>query len=212
VLWVLGKFRVLPDDAKTWSNGRGGLDYQAQSSGGETTVGVVEPIPSDNPGTAFNLSMTVDPSQVTWAWSVLNTWHWIGNGASTATLSGQTNQYGTPVFPVTVTGPNGSINTWAELDTGNEVTTLVTPSVARAIGLLQTGSSQACGVNNCSSEPTYQGLSIAPKGTVNWMQQNVNAEGWDGAGSVSIDIGTGFLKYASVSLEGIHWVITWPVQ
>lgn len=208
-LWFLGKFRVLPDDAKTWSNGDGGIDYQATSEdGGDVTVGVVQPIPSGDPGTAFNLSIEVVPSRVNYAWTLLNTWRF-GAAANRATLTGSTNQYGDPAFKVTLVGPAGAVTTTAVLDTGNEGPVLINPRLANAIGLQKTGTHTSCGVNGCAPEPTYSGLSVAPAGSSNWMVARGSAIGWKLSG---IDLGTDFLKYATETDSDGHWAITWTVQ
>ena len=206
-LWFLGKYRVLPDDAKTWSNGQGGIDYQARA-GDYVTVGIVQPIPSRDPGTAFNLSIQVLRSRTSYAWQLLNTWRF-GAAANRATLTGSTNQYGDPAFKVTVVGPKGSITTFAVLDTGNEGPVLINPRLARAVGLPQTGTQTSCGVNGCAREPTYSRLSVAPAGSSNWMVANGSAIGWHSAG---IDLGTNFLRYATETDSNGHWTITWAVQ
>ena len=209
-LWFLGKFRVLPDDAKTWPNGQGGIEYQASVQGGSTTIGVVQPMPNHAVGYAFRLAMTVPSSRVTWAWTVLNTWR-LGGVSNTAVLTGDTNAHGDPVFRVTLVGPKGRVTTTASLDTGDEGGVLINPALARAIGLVQVGRTLEEGVGgpgHASEQPIYQGLSVAPAGTRNWMLYHGSARGW---GLPGIDLGTDFLRHASETDSDGHWTITWAV-
>lgn len=209
-LWFLGKYRVLPYGAETWSNSQGGIDYQALVDNGDlTSLGVVQPIPSHQFGYAFRLQMTVLSSRVAWAWTVLDRWSLSGE-ANTALLTGDTNTDGDPTFRVTLVGPSGQITTTASLDTGNEGGILINPSLAQAIGLVQTGTVAQLGVSGQPhDQPLYKDLSVAPAGTSNWMLYQGTAEGW---GLSGIDIGTGFLRYATETDSNGHWTITWVVQ
>ncbi len=211
-LWFLGKYRVLPDDATTWSNGQGGVDYQASMDGNSwITIGVVQPLPNTVVGYAFRLQMTVPSTSVVKAWSILNQWSVTGT-AATATLSGQNPAGSPPTFSVTLVGPKGRVTTTAELDTGNQGAVLINPTLAKAIGLVKTGTATEIGVNgygDAQTQPVYQGLSIAPRGTSDWMLYEGVAEGW---GLPGIDLGTDFLTYASETDHDGHWTITWQVQ
>ena len=210
-LWFLGKYRVLPDDARTWSNHQGGVDYEASAGPGLITVGTVQPMPNPAFGYAFRLTMTVPRTRINWAWTVLDQWR-LGPSADTAVLMGNTNVYGSPTFPVTITGPHGSVTTTATLDTGNEGPALINPTLARQIGLVITGRALETGVSgyqHAHYQPLYQGLSLAPKGTQHWMLYQASAKGW---GLPGVDLGTDFLKYATETDNNGHWTITWPIQ
>ncbi len=194
---------------RVMANGRGGYNFQIASRR-RTTVGVVEAM-AGTPSRAFRVSMTVAPDEAEWAWSVVQGWRFLAPGTSRALLSGTSNQLGSPVFAVTVVGPSGAVNTWAELDTGNEGDTLVTAQVARAVGLVAAGRQVSCGANSCAEVPTYRDLSVAPKGTSRWLQWRVAAYQWKGAGRATIDLGAQFLNTATLSLTDHRWVLSWPI-
>lgn len=157
------------------------------------------------------LRLTVPFALAKWARSFLDRWQIHLGSTKIAHLSGTSNQQGSPIVPVTLVGPKTAVNSWAEIDTGNQSVTLVTPSVARAIGLKSLGSQISCGVKDCAMETEYGGLSVAPQGTADWMQWAGEAIRWQGSGSVTVDLGTTFLKKARLSLNEGRWWLVWPV-
>lgn len=210
-LWIFGQIKVLPRGGTVWDDGQG-VDYQVSDRGGDVTIGTVQPLTDDSSGYAFHLQMTVPPAEVSWAWTLIDQWS-TTQGAPDATLTGSTTQFGTPIVPVTVVGPTGtSANTWAEIDTGNESDVLIAPALAQSIGLTQTGTTGSVGVNGEASEPTYSGLSVSARTNHAWMVVKSPAEGWVGFGSVQLDLGQTFLKYATLTDNNGHWTLTWTVQ
>ncbi len=191
------------------ANRRGGYTFQIAGRR-QITVGVLETM-AGTPTQAFKLSMTVPWEDAKWARSVVQGWRFLRPGTARAVLSGTSNQLGSPLFAVTVVGPSGAVNTWAELDTGNESDTLVTAQVARAVGLIAAGPEISCGANSCATVPTYRDLSVAPKGTSQWLAWQAPAYQWKGAGRATIDLGTEFLRSATLSLTAHRWVVTWPI-
>ncbi|MDA8206937.1 MAG: hypothetical protein M0Z36_12790 [Thermaerobacter sp.] len=131
---------------------------------------------------------------------------------SASTVSGSTFQGNTPVMQVTVTGPLGSATTWAVLDTGNESGPTITPALAQAIGLTQSGTTQSCGVNSCTSVPYYSGLSIEA-GNATALLANVSAAGWQGftggGYDVQVDIGPGSIPGYHLHVSQGRWTLTW---
>jgi hypothetical protein len=129
-----------------------------------------------------------------------------------ATWNGTTNQHGSPIVPVTVVGPQGTANTWAEIDTGNESDTLITAALARRVGLSPVGQSLSCGIDGCMMVPIYQQVSITPQASANWMEWMGSAIRWSGSGPVGIDFGTQFLRHARLTLIVGHWTLDWRVS
>jgi len=196
------------ETTRTWGHRQGAGNEKLE----DQTVDVFEAV-SPYPGSPrrVQLSAVVPRTKRTWAFAFLRQWRISGNMFQIAHLEGSSNQHGSPILPVTVIGPTGAVNTWAELDTGNQSETLITQRIARAIGLHRTSEQINCGIDNCSLEPSYRGITLAPRGTVEWMESMAVASRWQGSGAVSIDLGTQFLKRAALSLADGRWQLSWPV-
>lgn len=204
------QFLALPQSAMTHSTAKG-VTFAAFTARRAGRVVVSRQVAFGRSGGVVRLRLTVPLTLAKWARSFLDRWQVHLGSTKTAHLSGTSNQQGSPIVPVTLVGPKAAVNSWAEIDTGNQSATLVTPAVARAIGLKSLGSQISCGVQDCAMEMEYGGLSVAPKGTADWMQWAGKAVRWQGSGGVTVDLGTTFLKKARLSLNGGRWRLAWPV-